>query len=113
MSIRRGDIYYADLNPAVGSEQGGRRPVIVIQNNLGNKYGPTVIVAVMTLSEKKPQLVTHVVIPKLGRMRENSLALLEQMRTLDKSRLGEYIGHVEPDTMENIKTAILASLDLG
>ena len=89
--IRRGDIYYADLSPVVGSEQGGIRPVLVIQNNTGNAYSPTVIVAAVT-SKPKTKLPTHVILRDRKGLEKNSVVLLEQVRTIDKSRLREYVG---------------------
>ena len=107
--IMRGEIYYADLSPVIGSEQGGLRPVLVLQNNVGNKHSPTVIVAVITSRLGKAKLPTHV---KLGGsyLAKDSMVLLEQIRTIDKRRLLEYIGHVTSDEMALIETALLVSV---
>lgn len=109
--IMRGEIYYADLSPVIGSEQGGMRPVLVLQNNVGNKHSPTVIVAVITSRLGKAQLPTHV---KLGTLylAKDSMVLLEQIRTIDKRRLLEYIGHVTSDEMALIETALLVSIGM-
>ena len=96
--IRRGDIYYADLSPVVGSEQGGIRPVLVIQNNTGNAYSPTVIVAAVT-SKPKTKLPTHVILRDRKGLEKNSVVLLEQVRTIDKSRLREYVGILDRQQM--------------
>lgn len=111
--IYRGDIYLANLNPYKGSEQGGKRPVIIIQNNVGNHYSPTVIVtAVTSRFFKKRALPTHVPLDN-EELEKNSLALLEQIRTIDKSRLIRKIGRVPKETMEEIDRAIFVSLALG
>lgn len=111
--IYRGDIYLANLNPYKGSEQGGKRPVIIIQNNVGNHYSPTVIVtAVTSRFFKKRALPTHVPLDN-EELEKNSLALLEQIRTIDKSRLIRKIGRVPEETMEEIDRAIFVSLALG
>ena len=89
-NVRRGDIYHADLDPVFGSEQGGYRPVLVIQNNIGNKYSPTVIVAAIT-SKEKMKLPTHIAIPEIEGLEKDSVVLLEQLRTLDKRRLENYV----------------------
>ena len=111
--IQRGDIYYADLSPVVGSEQGGVRPVLVIQNDKGNRFSPTIIVAAMTTSQYKAGLPTHIhlgyISPKFWR---ESTILTEQIRTLDKSRLKEYIGRVDDHTMESVDEAILISVGI-
>ena len=109
--IMRGEIYYADLSPVIGSEQGGMRPVLVLQNNVGNKHSPTVIVAVITSRLGKPKLPTHV---KLGAsyLAKDSMVLLEQIRTVDKRRLLEYIGHVTLDEMSTIERALLVSVGI-
>lgn len=101
MTVRRGDIYYADLSPVIGSEQGGVRPVLVIQNDVGNKHSPTVICAAITSRMNKAKLPTHIEISaKKYRLVKNSVVLLEQIRTLDKKRLKEYICHVDGTFME-------------
>ena len=109
--ILRGDIYRADLSPIVGSEQGGVRPVLVIQNDVGNKYSPTVIVAAIT-SRDKPRLPTHIHLAELQLLERNSVALLEQIRTIDKSRLNEYIGSVGGETMKAVDVALIVSVGL-
>ncbi len=109
--ILRGDIYRADLNPVMGSEQGGIRPVLVIQNDIGNKHSPTVIVAAIT-SRDKPYLPTHILLTGLQTLGRNSIALLEQIRTIDKSRLTEYIGSVGAETMEAVDAALAVSVGL-
>lgn len=112
-SINRGDIFYADLSPVTGSEQGGIRPVIVIQNDVGNRYSPTVIVSAITSQLEKAKLPTHVEIPseEYG-IRKDSVILLEQVRTLDKRRLKEKTGHVTEENMEKVDNALLISLGL-
>ena len=111
--IYRGDIYLANLNPYKGSEQGGKRPVIIIQNDVGNHYSPTVIVtAVTSRFFKKRALPTHVLIDN-AELEKNSLALLEQIRTIDKSRLIRKIGRVPEEKMKEIDRAIFVSLALG
>ena len=113
MYIRRGDIYYADLRPVVGSEQGGIRPVLVVQNDSGNKHSPTVIVAAITSKMNKAKLPTHVEISaeKYGIIKD-SVILLEQVRTIDKSRLREKICHLESEIIRKIDRALLISLAL-
>ncbi len=112
-TIKRGDIFYADLSPAVGSEQGGIRPVIVVQNNVGNYYSPTVIVAVLT-SKSKKKLPTHISIRSgEGNIAVDSTVLLEQLRTIDKFRLQKYIGSITNETMNQIDRAMLVSLGLN
>ncbi len=101
--IRKGDIYYAMLNPVMGSEQGGIRPVLVIQNNLANKYSPTVIVAPITSILKKKELPTHIIIDKKDFLKSKSMILLEQIRVLDKSRLKEYIGKLKDSEVKEIE----------
>lgn len=108
--ILRGDIYLADLRPAVGSEQDGIRPVLIIQNNTGNLHSPTVIVAAITSRQTKSRLPTHVRIGKASGMFCNSIILLEQIRTLDKSRLLEYIGSATTKTMRQVDAAICVSV---
>lgn len=109
--IKRGDIYLANLNPVIGSEQGGLRPVLIIQNNKGNKYSPTVIVAAITASQQKPDLPTHITIrPERSGLHKTSIVLLEQLRTLDKSRLASYLGTLDEVTMRNVNQALECSL---
>ena len=111
--IRRGDIYYADLSPVVGSEQGGIRPVLVIQNNVGNRHSPTVICAAITSKMNKAKLPTHIEISARNyKIVKNSVILLEQIRTIDKQRLIEFVCHIEPDMMSNVDEAIRVSLEL-
>ena len=114
MSIKRGDIYYADLSPVVGSEQGGVRPVLVVQNDVGNKYSPTVIAAAVTSRIDKARLPTHI---ELGAeqygLTKDSVVLLEQIRTLDKRRLKEKIGMLPDVTMNKVNAALLISLGFG
>ena len=110
--ICRGDIYYANLNPIVGSEQNGLRPVLVVQNNKGNKHGPTVIVAPITSKRKKFYLPTHVALPEIMELPCRSMVLLEQLRVIDKQRLREYIAHISENDMEEIDAALCASLGL-
>ncbi|MGG7162858.1 type II toxin-antitoxin system PemK/MazF family toxin [Clostridium ihumii] len=111
--VKRGDIFYADLSPVVGSEQGGVRPVIIIQNDIGNRYSPTVIVAAITSQINKAKLPTHVEISseEYG-LNKDSVVLLEQIRTLDKRRLKEKIGHMTKEDMEKVNTSLMLSLDL-
>jgi mRNA interferase MazF len=114
MSIKRGDIYYADLSPVVGSEQGGLRPVLIIQNDIGNRYSPTVIAAAITSRMGKTRLPTHIDVyaDKVG-LAKDSVILLEQIRTLDKRRLKEKMGHLDDDVMSVINSAIAVSFGLG
>lgn len=102
MVVKRGDMFYADLSPVVGSEQGGIRPVLIIQNDLGNKYSPTVIAAAITSQTNKAKLPTHI---ELGEntsgLKTNSVVLAEQIRTIDKSRLKEKIGHIDDTQIMN------------
>lgn len=113
MVIRRGDIYYADLSPVVGSEQGGIRPVLVIQNNMGNRHSPTVICAAITSKLNKAKLPTHIEISTRDyKIVKNSVILLEQIRTIDKQRLREYVCHIDPAMMKRVDEAICVSLNL-
>ena len=111
--VKRGDIYYADLSPVVGSEQGGMRPVLIIQNDVGNKYSPTVIAAAITSRMGKTKLPTHIDIyaARAGLARD-SVVLLEQVRTLDKRRLKEKMGHLDEETMNHVNGAIEVSFGL-
>lgn len=113
MTIKRGDIYYADLSPVVGSEQGGVRPVLIVQNDVGNKYSPTVIAAAITSRMGKAKLPTHIDIyaDRVG-LQKDSVILLEQVRTIDKRRLGEKMGHLDLATMNAVNDAITISLGL-
>lgn len=111
--VKRGDIFYADLSPVIGSEQGGIRPVIIIQNDVGNKYSPTVIISAITSQINKAKLPTHVEISseEYG-LNKDSVVLLEQIRTLDKRRLKEKIGHMTDRDMAKVDEALLISLGL-
>ena len=113
MLVKRGDIFYTDLSPVIGSEQGGIRPVIIMQNDIGNRYSPTVIVAAITSQINKAKLPTHVEISseEYG-LNRDSVVLLEQIRTLDKRRLKEKIGHMTDSDMEKVNKALLISLSL-
>ena len=104
--IRRGEIYYANLNPVVGSEQGHTRPVIVVQNNTGNRYSPTIVIVPITCNIKKTALPTHVGIPHFSGLEVDSMALVEQIRTLDRSRFTEYIGRIGDETQKEIDNAL-------
>ena len=111
--VRRGDIYYADLSPVVGSEQGGVRPVLVVQNDIGNKYSPTVIVAAITSQIHKGKLPTHVEISASDYgLSKDSVILLEQIRTIDKKRLKEKIGYLTPEMMEKVNEGLQISFGL-
>ncbi len=111
--IKRGEIYYADLSPVVGSEQGGVRPVLVVQNNVGNKYSPTVIVAAITSKMNKAKLPTHIgLYTEDCGLPVNSVVLLEQIRTIDKRRLKNKIGNLDEYMMEGVDIALAASFDL-
>lgn len=111
--VKRGDVFFADLSPVVGSEQGGTRPVLIIQNDIGNRFSPTVIIAAITAQIQKAKLPTHVEISaeKYGFERD-SVILLEQLRTIDKSRLTDRITHLDDDLMEKVDIALEISLDL-
>ena len=113
MTIRRGDIFYADLSPVIGSEQGGLRPVLIVQNDVGNRYSPTVIAAAITSRMGKNKLPTHIDIsaPDVG-LAKDSVILLEQIRTLDKQRLKEKMGHLDDATMKVVNNAIQVSFGL-
>jgi mRNA interferase MazF len=112
--IRRGDIFYADLTPVVGSEQGGLRPVLIIQNDVGNQYSPTIIAAIITGQIKCWHLPTHVVLAAAAcGLSKTSVVMLEQIRTLDKGRLQQYVGHVEMEKMPQINTALEISVGLA
>ena len=114
MNIRRGDIYYADLSPVVGSEQGGLRPVLIVQNDVGNRYSPTVIAAAITSKLGKAKLPTHIDVfaSRVG-LSKDSVILLEQIRTLDKRRLKEKMGHLDDESMQKVNTAISVSFGLS
>lgn len=106
--IRRGDIYHANLNPVVGSEQGGYRPVLVIQNNRGNKHSPTVVVAAIT-SRPKHKMPTHVPLKGIEGLEKDSVVLLEQLRTIDKKRLDDYVGTLDRQQMLKVEKALCSS----
>jgi mRNA interferase MazF len=112
--IKRGDIYYADLSPVIGSEQGGVRPVLVVQNDIGNKYSPTVIAAAITSQINKAKLPTHIEInaQEYG-LQKDSVILLEQIRTIDKKRLREKIGHLDEELMDRVNEALSISFGLA
>ncbi|MFZ5969469.1 MAG: type II toxin-antitoxin system PemK/MazF family toxin [Bacillota bacterium] len=113
MIVKRGDIFYADLSPVIGSEQGGVRPVLVVQNDIGNKYSPTVIVGAITSQINKAKLPTHIEISALDYgLTKDSVVLLEQIRTIDKKRLREKIGHFDEDMMQKVNDALLISFGL-
>ncbi|AND37881.1 type II toxin-antitoxin system endoribonuclease NdoA [Cytobacillus firmus] len=113
MIVKRGDVYFADLSPVVGSEQGGVRPVLVIQNDIGNRFSPTVIVAAITAQIQKAKLPTHVEIDaKRYGFERDSVILLEQIRTIDKQRLTDKITHLDDEMMEKVDEAVQISLGL-
>lgn len=114
VTVRRGDIYYADLSPVVGSEQGGLRPVLIIQNDVGNRYSPTVIAAAITSQLTKARLPTHIDVyaDRYG-LAKDSVVLLEQIRTIDKHRLKEKMGHLDDAVMQKVNDAISVSFGLG
>ena len=113
MKVKRGDVFYADLNPVVGSEQGGVRPVLIIQNNIGNKYSPTVIIAAITSKIDKAKLPTHVEIEADStQIEKDSVILLEQIRTIDKKRLQRRVTRLNEETLEKVDKAIEISLGL-
>lgn len=109
--IKRGEIYYADLSPVVGSEQGGIRPIVVLQNDIGNKYSPTIIVAAITSQINKAKIPTHIELPSsLYLLPKDSVVLLEQIRTIDKTRLKQKISCLDGPKMKEVNRAILISL---
>ena len=114
MNIKRGDIYYADLIPVIGSEQGGLRPVLIVQNDIGNRYSPTVIAAAITSRMTKSKLPTHIDLTadNVG-LAKDSVILLEQIRTIDKTRLKEKMGHLDDGLMQNVNNAITVSFGLS
>ena len=113
ITVKRGELYYADLNPVVGSEQGGLRPVLILQNDIGNKYSPTVIVAAITSQLTKAKIPTHIMLDanNFG-LPKDSVVLLEQIRTLDKQRLKEHISTLSEELMQRVNEAILISLGI-
>ena len=114
MTVKRGEIYYADLSPVVGSEQGGVRPVLIVQNDVGNRYSPTVIAAAITSPKEKSKLPTHIEInSQVCGLSRDSVVLLEQIRTLDKKRLKEKMGRLDDGSMGQINQALSISFGLG
>lgn len=113
MAVKRGDIFYADLSPVIGSEQGGVRPVLIVQNDIGNKYSPTVIIAAITSQINKAKLPTHIEISSAEYgLNKDSVILLEQIRTIDKRRLKEKIGHINNELMEKVNEGLNISFGL-
>ncbi|MBQ8539522.1 MAG: type II toxin-antitoxin system PemK/MazF family toxin [Ruminococcus sp.] len=113
MNIKRGDIYYADLSPVIGSEQGGIRPVLIVQNDVGNRFSPTVIAAAITSQQTKAKLPTHIAIgASTSGLAKDSVVLLEQVRTIDKKRLKEKMGTIDDNSMREINNAISVSFGL-
>ncbi len=114
MNVKRGEIYYADLSPVVGSEQGGVRPVLIVQNDVGNRYSPTVIAAAITSQKDKSKLPTHIEIESAGcGLSKDSIVLLEQIRTIDKKRLKERMGMLDNNSMYRIDNALSVSFGLN
>ena len=111
--VKRGEMHFADLNPAVGSEQDGIRPVLVIQNDIGNRHSPTVVVAIITGRPKKTGLPTHYSLPAENGLETLSQVLLEQVRTIDKSRLRQYVGCLDEKTMKGIDRALAVSMGIN
>lgn len=113
MTVKRGDIYYADLSPVIGSEQGGMRPVLIVQNDVGNKYSPTVIAAAITSRRFKTDLPTHIQVDAQNcGLSKDSIVLLEQVRTLDKKRLKERMGNLDETDMSRVNRALSVSLGI-
>lgn len=110
--IKKGDVYYASLNPIVGSEQDGERPVVVVQNNLANKHSPTIIVVPITTVLKRMELPTHIPISKNRFLKKDSMILVEQIRAIDKKRLKAYLGHLKPEQMKLVDNAIVNIFEL-
>lgn len=113
MEVKKGDLFFADLNPVVGSEQGGVRPIVIIQNDKGNKYGPTTVVATITSRLTKKPLPTHVEIKVGNGITKKSIVMLEQIRTIDKTRLLEHIGTLEQEDVKRIDEALVISLSIN
>ncbi len=114
MQVRRGDIYYADLSPVVGSEQGGVRPVLIVQNNVGNRFSPTVIAAAITSQKYKANLPTHIQVHSTDSgLARDSIVLLEQIRTIDKQRLKEHMGRLDDQSMTRVDQALQISFGLA
>ena len=112
-AIRRGDLFYADLNPVVGSEQGGIRPVLVIQNDVGNHFSPTVVAAAITSRKAKNSLPTPILLENVPGLAPTSLLLLEQLRTIDRKRLRGYIGRISKEKMLEVDAALAISIGIG
>ncbi len=113
MSVKRGEIYYADLSPVVGSEQGGIRPVLIVQNDVGNRHSPTVIAAAITSRLDKAKLPTHISLEAAScGLQKDSIVLLEQIRTLDKKRLKDKMGSLDPNAMDRVDNALSISFGL-
>lgn len=112
-AIRRGDLFYADLNPVVGSEQGGIRPVLVIQNDVGNHFSPTVVAAAITSRKAKNSLPTHILLENVPGLAPTSLLLLEQLRIIDRKRLRGYIGRISKEKMLEVDAALAISIGIG
>ena len=112
-AILRGDLFYADLNPVVGSEQGGIRPVLVIQNDVGNHFSPTVVAAAITSRKAKNSLPTHILLENVPGLAPTSLLLLEQLRTIDRKRLRGYIGRISKEKMLEVDAALAISIGIG
>ncbi len=114
MIVKKGDLYFADLSPVVGSEQGGIRPVLVVQNDVGNKYSPTIIVAAVTSQRNKAKLPTHVPVQATGNgLSKDSVVLLEQLRTIDKQRLKDKIGNIKDEQISVVDQALSVSLGIA
>lgn len=112
--MRRGDIYYADLRPVIGSEQGGIRPVLIVQNDVGNKHSPTIICAAITSRMNKAKLPTHIELStEKYDMDRDSVVLLEQLRTIDKKRLKDKVCHLDAQIMQKVNRALMISLELN
>ena len=111
-AIRRGDLFYADLNPVVGSEQGGIRPILIIQNNVGNHFSPTIVAATITSRKAKNSLPTHIPLDDVPGLAPTSLLLLEQLRTIDRKRLRGYIGRISKDKMLEVDAALAISIGI-
>ena len=108
--IKRGELYYADLSPVIGSEQGGVRPVLIVQNDVGNRYSPTIIAAAITSQMNKAKLPTHIELDTTCGLSKDSVVLTEQLRTLDKTRLRDKIGTIDSVAMQKVNNALLVSL---
>ncbi|MDE1525844.1 type II toxin-antitoxin system PemK/MazF family toxin [Ligilactobacillus salivarius] len=112
--VKRGDIFFADLSPVVGSEQGGVRPVLIIQNNIGNKFSPTVIIVAITSKISKPKMPTHIgLVAKEVGLEKDSVVLLEQLRTIDKQRLKDKVTHIDEKLMQRVNNALKISVGLA